>query len=155
MPELHGHVAKQPESDARGIAGKAAEPVSVAIVDDDFSIRNAVSRFLKSWDLRVSAYSSCVEFMHALAEKPPDCLLLDLHMPEFDGIAVMNYLNYMKIALPVIIISAEEETKFRDVCYSLGATRYLRKPVNGAGAAERDRRCRRRHRPRVADSISI
>jgi len=132
MPDLHGHVAKQPESGARGIAGKAAEPVSVAIVDDDSSIRNAVSRFLKSWDLRVNTYSSCVEFMHALAEKPPDCLLLDLHMPEFDGIAVMNHLNYMKIALPVIIISAEEETKFRDVCSSLGAVRYLRKPVNGA-----------------------
>jgi len=32
----------------------------------------------------------------------------------------------------VIIISAEEETKFRDVCHSLGAVRYLRKPVNGA-----------------------
>ncbi|HUJ46842.1 MAG TPA: response regulator [Rhizomicrobium sp.] len=129
MPELHAPVRQISPKD---IAGKPAEPVSVAIVDDDSSIRNAVSRFLKSWDLRVNAYSSCVEFMHALAEKRPDCLLLDLHMPEFDGIAVMNHLNYMKIALPVIIISAEEETKFRDVCHSLGAVRYLRKPVNGA-----------------------
>lgn len=129
MPEVH---APAPDISAKGVAGKAAGPVSVAIVDDDSSIRNAVSRFLKSWDLRVNAYPSCVEFMHALAENPPDCLLLDLHMPEFDGIAVMNHLNYMKVTLPVIIISAEEETKFRDVCYSLGAVRYLRKPVNGA-----------------------
>ena len=129
MPELHAHV---PQNSPKDISGKRTEPVCVAIVDDDSSIRNAVSRFLKSWDLRVNTYSSCVEFMHALAEKRPDCLLLDLHMPEFDGIAVMNHLNYMKIALPVIIISAEEETKFRDVCSSLGAVRYLRKPVNGA-----------------------
>jgi FixJ family two-component response regulator len=107
-------------------------PVRVAILDDDSSIRNAISRFLKAWDLQVDAYATCVDFMHAIADSPPDCLLLDLHMPEFDGIAVMNHLNYTNISLPVIVISAEEEAKFRELCHSLGAIRFLRKPLNGA-----------------------
>jgi two-component system response regulator FixJ len=125
-------VPKVSNRDTKDISGHAAEPVQVAILDDDPSIRSAISRFLKTWDLRVNAYSSCVEFMHAIAEKRPDCLVLDLHMPEFDGIAVMNHLKYTQVNLPVIVISGEDETKFRDLCYSLGAIRYLRKPLNGA-----------------------
>lgn len=125
MPKVSG-------GNSNDSCGKPAEPVQVAILDDDPSIRSAITRFLKTWDLRVSAYATCVEFMQAIADKRPDCLVLDLHMPEFDGIAVMNHLKYTKVELPVIVISAEEETKFRDVCYSLGAIRYLRKPLNGA-----------------------
>ena len=112
--------------------GKPPNPVAVAILDDDPSIRNAISRFLRTWDLKVNAYGTCVEFMRAIAERRPDCLLLDLHMPDFDGIAVMKHLNYTNVRIPIIIISAEEETKFRDLCHSLGAIRYLRKPLNGA-----------------------
>jgi FixJ family two-component response regulator len=125
-------VPKISNKDANETAAKPDEPVRVAILDDDPSIRTSISRFLKAWDLHVNAYATCVEFMHGIADNRPDCLLLDLHMPEFDGIAVMNHLNYTKVGLPVIVISAEEETKFRDVCYSLGAIRYLRKPLNGA-----------------------
>lgn len=125
--------AKVPGSGTKLSSAKApAEPLRVAILDDDPSIRNAITRFLKAWDLQVDAYASCLDLMHAIADQRPDCLLLDIHMPEFDGIAVMKHLRYTKTELPVIIISAGEETEFRDLCLSLGAVRYLRKPLNGA-----------------------
>lgn len=116
---------------ARDSAAKPTGPVQVAILDDDPSIRSAISRFLRAWDLHVNAYGSCRELMHAIANRRPDCLVLDLHMPEFNGIAVMNHLIYTNVELPVIVISAEDETKFKDICFSLGAIRYLRKPLNG------------------------
>jgi DNA-binding response OmpR family regulator len=53
-------------------------------------------------------------------------------MPDLDGIAAMKHVNYAKIAIPILVISAEEETKFRDVCQELGAIRYLKKPLKGA-----------------------
>lgn len=108
-----------------------AEPVRVAILDDDPSIRNAISRFLRTADIRVDTYASWTEFLDRIADNRADCLLLDLHMPEVDGIAVLSHLRYAKLKLPVIVISAEEETKFRDLCSTLGVTRYLRKPLNG------------------------
>lgn len=103
----------------------------IAVVDDDASVRNAISRFLKIANFRVDLYARSIDFLESLDREQPDCLILDLHMPTLTGIDVMEYLRASRIDFAIVIVSADDEPSMRDVCSNLGAVGFLRKPLDG------------------------
>jgi len=118
------------ESEAPGIADMTEQPMHVAILDDDQSVRTAIGRVLRMSEMTVASCGTSLELFDAMAEKNPDCLVLDLQMPGMNGFDVMKYLGRRGMRVPTIIISAQDEPGFRETCLVAGATAYLRKPLD-------------------------
>jgi FixJ family two-component response regulator len=103
---------------------------SVAIVDDDESVRKALRRLLHARGHDADLYASGEEFIRSLSGHLPDCVLLDLHMPGMTGLDVQHYLTKSNIPVPVIIITGHDQPRGRDRCVSGGAIACLCKPLD-------------------------
>jgi FixJ family two-component response regulator len=101
----------------------------IAVVDDEESVRKALRRLLAAFDLEATTFASGRDFLDALAERRPDCLVLDLQMRTPNGFDVLAELAASGARLPVVIITAHDEPETRAHCLSAGAAAYLCKPV--------------------------
>ena len=108
----------------------------VAVVDDDHSVRRALRRLLRSADLDTEAYGSGHEFLDALAAAAPDCLVLDLQMPEMNGLELQQRLKDTGTRLPVVIVTGHDEPGMKARCMAAGVSAYLRKPIDGKALLE-------------------
>jgi FixJ family two-component response regulator len=102
---------------------------SVAIVDDEEGIRKALGRLLRAAGLEAHGYANGQDFLTAAAERRPDCVVLDLHMPGMSGLQVLRKLKAAGLLLPIVVITAHDEPETREQCLSTGARAYLRKPL--------------------------
>jgi len=102
----------------------------VAIVDDEESVRRALSRLVRSAGFRVEVYASGADFLGAVEERPPHCALLDLRMPHLSGLDVLRALRQAASPVPVIVITGDDAPEVRSVALEHGARAYLRKPVD-------------------------
>lgn len=115
----------------RGSGLGTSRGARIAVVDDDPSVRNAISRFLKIANFSVDLYARSIDFLDSLDRERPDCLILDLHMPTLSGIDVMEYLKASGIDFATVVVSADDEPSMRETCSRLGAVSFLRKPLDG------------------------
>jgi FixJ family two-component response regulator len=102
----------------------------VAVVDDEKSVRIAVERLLRSANFDVEMFPSGVELLEFLKTHRPDCIVLDLHMPQMDGFTVQARLTEASIRLPIVIITGHDATETRERALAGGASAYLRKPMD-------------------------
>jgi FixJ family two-component response regulator len=102
----------------------------VAIVDDDASVGRSTERLLRSSGLRAEVFTSAKDFLQSRSVGEAACLLLDIRMPEMDGLELQRRLVETDRRIPIIFLSAraseEEERRARQA----GAADFLRKPVN-------------------------
>jgi len=110
---------------------EASRAARIAVVDDDPSVRTAISRFLRIANFQVDLYARSIDFLDSLDRERPDCLILDLHMPTLTGIDVMEYLKASKVDFATVVVSADDEPNVREICSNLGAVSFLRKPLDG------------------------
>ena len=101
----------------------------IAIVDDDATVATALRRLCLASDFDANTFPSGRAFLDSLAERRPDCVILDLHMPGMNGLDVLQQLARVLPALPVIVITAHDEPSSRARCLAAGARGYLSKPV--------------------------
>jgi FixJ family two-component response regulator len=128
----------------------------IAIVDDDPSVLKALARLLAVRAMQVKTYESARDFLASLHEGVPDefpeCLIVDLQMPEMSGLELQHHLNRAGIWIPTIVITADREAEMREKCEAAGAETYLLKPLEDTSllTAIEDARARspRRRRPR-------
>jgi FixJ family two-component response regulator len=102
----------------------------VAIVDDDTAVRKALSRLLGASAIRAQCYGSAREFLDSLASGTPECLIVDLQMPEMTGLELQGELNRLGTRIPTIVITAHNESGLRERCLAAGASAYLIKPLD-------------------------
>ena len=100
----------------------------VAIVDDEEPVRKALKRLLRAAGLEAEGYASGKDFL--AAERRPDCVVLDLHMPVMSGQALLKQIRRISARLPVVVITAHDTAETRDECIAAGAAAYLRKPLD-------------------------
>jgi class 3 adenylate cyclase len=134
----------------------------ILIADDDGVSRKLLRRLLEQDGHEVRAAANGSEALELFAEEPSDVVLLDIVMPEVDGISVLERLKETPAAghVPVIMISAVDETESVVRCIEIGADDYLSKPFNpvilrariNAGLAKK--RLRELERARVHDVFS-
>ena len=103
----------------------------VAVVDDDRSVCTGVQRLLRASGFGTVTFTSGVDFLASLAITMPDCIVLDLAMPEIDGLTVQARLNVGGVRTPVIFISATTEGDQQRQALAAGAFRFLSKPFEG------------------------
>jgi CheY-like chemotaxis protein len=123
---VFGHFAELPRAKKK----MPSRQTRVAILDDDQSVRTAISRLLKTSEMSVDLFATSVELLNSLERGTPDCLVLDLQMPGMNGIDVMNYLSHTGARVPTIVITAHDGPGSRESCVAAGATAYLRKPLD-------------------------
>jgi len=104
----------------------AEDSPSIAIVDDDPAVLKALSRLLRSHAFRARTYASGHEFLAALPAGLPDCLIVDLQMPEMNGFELQQHLAGSGIKIPTILITAHADVGLRD---QAGLVASLRKPL--------------------------
>jgi FixJ family two-component response regulator len=102
----------------------------LAVVDDDADVRVALQRLVCSAGFAVETYASGAEFLRSVDDHQPDCLVLDLHMPEMSGFDVQGALAREHAGLPVVIITGHDTPEARVRALKLGAKAYLCKPVD-------------------------
>ena len=102
----------------------------IAVVDDEQSVRKALQRLLRSAGMDVQSYASGADFLEALASNPPDCVVLDLHMPGVNGFEVQERLAETGAPLPVVVITGHDSPEARTRVMASGARGYLTKPVD-------------------------
>jgi len=78
----------------------------------------------------VDTFPSGAEFLAALSSRRPDCLVLDLHMPEMNGFEVQRRLTQLGIRLPLIVITGHDSPETRARVLSREVNAYLLKPVD-------------------------
>lgn len=100
----------------------------IAVVDDEEPVRKALKRLLRAAGLEAEGYASGKDFL--AAERRPDCVVLDLHMPVMSGQALLRQIRKMSARLPVVVITAHDTAETRDDCIAAGAAAYLRKPLD-------------------------
>ena len=105
----------------------------IVIVDDEESVRTGLRRLCVSLGLRASVYASGSEFLHSLAAgaAPPDCVLLDAHMPHMSGLEVQRRLVDSGLKIPTIVYTADDAPEAEARYVAAGVTAYLRKPIAG------------------------
>ena len=101
----------------------------VAIVDDDASVRKALSLLLRASSFEAKAYASVAEFLRSLENGSPECLIVDLQMPEMTGLELQEHLIRHGIRIPTIAITAHNEHGAKQRCESAGASAFLLKPI--------------------------
>ena len=106
--------------------------IRIAVVDDDASVRKALARLLTASSFDTKTYGSAREFMDMGTAMLPQCLVLDLHMPELSGLDLQHQLRRAGINIPTIIVTAHNEPGLRERCESAGASAFLLKPLNHA-----------------------
>ena len=106
------------------------EANTVYVVEDDRSLRNAVRRLLSSAQYRVLTFASAEEFYLSDYTSSPGCLLLDIRLPGISGFELQERLIASGVQMPVIFITGQDRAGMEEHAIRLGATAYLRKPVD-------------------------
>src|SRR5262249_47205413 len=89
----------------------------------------ALSRLLRTRTFQAKTYGSAKDFLAALPDGLPQCLILDLQMPEMTGLELLQHLTREGIRIPSIVITAHGDAAVRGRCESGGAVAFLLKPL--------------------------
>ncbi len=104
----------------------------VHLVDDDEAIRRSASFMLRTSGYLVKTYASGVEFLESAKEAVPGCVLLDVRMPEMDGLEVQAALKERGILLPVVVMTGHGDINTAVEAMKLGAVDFVEKPFEKA-----------------------
>ncbi|MCA0921481.1 response regulator transcription factor [Pseudooceanicola nanhaiensis] len=122
-----------------------SEPL-VTILDDEPAIRHLLSEALEEAGFRTLSFSRATEFEAALKTCSPDLCLVDLSLPDRDGLTLVHRLA-LEQGAAVVIISGRAEVQDRVTGLELGADDYIIKPFEPAEVVARVRARLRRDKP--------
>ncbi|MDQ6433876.1 response regulator transcription factor [Mesorhizobium sp. LHD-90] len=104
-------------------------PAHVVVVDDEADIRDMVQEYLSRHGYAVSAVDGGASLRALLAEKPADVVLLDINMPNEDGLAIAKYLR-SRGPVGIVMLTASRTTADRVNGLEIGADDYVTKPFD-------------------------
>jgi len=105
--------------------------IMVAVVDDDASLCKALRRLLRGWGMQAVTYPSAEAFLGDVHPPRLDCLVLDIQLSGMSGFELQQELQACGSRLPVIFITAHDETETRERALKSGCVAYLRKAEPG------------------------
>lgn len=103
---------------------------TVYIVDDDPDVCRAVGRLVRGAGYEVREFNSAREFLVAHEPEPPGCLLLDLSMPDVDGLQLQQSLVASGCHRPIVFLTANGDVHNTVLAMKAGAVNFLTKPVD-------------------------
>jgi FixJ family two-component response regulator len=100
----------------------------VFVVDDDQSVREALSSLIRSIGLEVETYASAHEYLRRSPPQAPACLVLDVRMPGLSGLDLQRELAYQGREIPIIFVTAHGDIPMTVKAMKAGAAEFLSKP---------------------------
>lgn len=127
--------------------------MKILVVEDEKRMAEFVSRALVEQAYTLKVVSTCSAARDAVAESPYDAIVLDLGLPDGDGLALLAELRRSGFSEPVLILSARDSVRDRVTGLNLGADDYLPKPFSVDELIARVRSLLRRHHPGARSTI--
>jgi FixJ family two-component response regulator len=101
----------------------------ITVVDDDPSVRKALSRLIGACGYDAAVYDSAEAFLDADVAAETECLVLDVHLPGMSGLDLQTQLANSGVKCPIVFITAFDEERPRTEALAAGATEFLHKPL--------------------------
>jgi DNA-binding response OmpR family regulator len=105
-------------------------PGKILVVDDDPEVRMATRDFLSSKGYEVTLAEGGREALRMIDASPPDVVLLDVAMPDMDGMEALKRMVATHPAMPVIMVTANADIEITSKVLQLGAADYVPKPFD-------------------------
>ena len=124
----------------------------IMVVDDDQSVRIFLTKALEEYGYKVAAADGGRSALKLVVEFKPDLVLLDVRMPEMNGVEVLKNLTETHPGLPVIMLTGMSDTKLLEQTFDIGAVDFITKPVLASVLVARIRAKLRRVTPGRTDA---
>jgi FixJ family two-component response regulator len=143
-------VSERPKSPPGPASGKEAvkEPI-VFVIDDDLSMRRALTNLIQSVGLEVATFGSAAELLKSELPEVASCLVLDIRLPGLSGLDLQSELAKANIRIPIIFITGHGDIPMTVRAMKGGAVDFLTKPFRDqelldavVGAIDKDRKRR-------------
>ena len=105
------------------------ETSAVYLLDDDSSVLKATSRLLDSVGWKVEAFTAPIEFLERAATYCPELAVIDILMPEMNGLEVQTRLQRVSPSTRVIVLTAKDDPSMRRIAMNAGASAFFIKGV--------------------------
>ncbi len=102
--------------------------MQILLVEDDLSLADGLQQALKQEGITVNHVARGEEALHVAQSFPPDIMILDLGLPDMDGLEVLSRLRKEHITLPILILTARSSVEDKVSGLDVGADDYLAKP---------------------------
>jgi CheY-like chemotaxis protein len=119
--KLPDGAVEQPVQEARRL---------IVVVDDDESIRDSIRTLLRSVGYQVATFASAQLFLDADEVNETACIVLDVSMPVMNGLELQRHLNAIGSNVPIILVTAFDDSNLRRQAMNDGAVEYLCKPFD-------------------------
>jgi Response regulator containing CheY-like receiver, AAA-type ATPase, and DNA-binding domains len=103
---------------------------SILVVEDSWLTRRVICKILRAEGYETWEASCGPEALEILSTQTPNCMLLDLLMPEMEGREVLQAMREKGFKIPVIVITADIQSTTRSECMELGALAVIHKMPN-------------------------
>jgi two-component system KDP operon response regulator KdpE len=110
------------------VSKAVADPATVLVVEDDASLNAALATTLKAAGFRPITARTAAEGLRWLTHYAPDLVLLDLGLPDRDGLAVIADIRGNGLTTPIVVLSARDAEAMKVEALDLGADDYVQKP---------------------------
>jgi two-component system response regulator FixJ len=102
----------------------------VHVVDDDEAMRQSLSFLLRTANIEARTYESAADFLRALPQLAPGCVVTDVRMPGMNGLELLRHLRGLAVALPVIVITGHGDVALAVEAMKSGAIDFIEKPID-------------------------
>ncbi|MDX1902299.1 MAG: response regulator [Gammaproteobacteria bacterium] len=105
---------------------------TIFIIDDNFEVRHALQWLLKSTPFQVKTFDQGQHFFDYYQDASPEsgCVIVDIQMPEMNGIQFLEHLKSLHISLPAIVLTAYGDIPITVAAMKAGAVDFMCKPIN-------------------------
>jgi FixJ family two-component response regulator len=121
------------------MTGSQKHMVVVVAVDDDFRVRESIESLVESAGYTSQLFSTAEGFLSSGKLAIAACLITDVRMPGMDGLELQRRIRRERPTLPVIFISARDDSEIRKTALNEGAVDFLLKPFDAADLLEKIR----------------
>lgn len=101
---------------------------TILIIDDSTYMRSKIRNTLKTGGYNFLEAESGSKGLQMIQEHSPDCIILDLILPEIDGLKILRILYDKQVKTPVIVVTADIQESVREQCLQFGAKAFVNKP---------------------------
>jgi FixJ family two-component response regulator len=109
-----------------------AQPRAIVfVVDDDLSVRESLRGLIRSIGLEAQTFASAQEFLAARQVDGPCCLVLDIRLPDLNGLELQRRMAEIGLEIPIIFITGHGDVPTSVRAMKAGAVEFLTKPIKG------------------------
>lgn len=104
--------------------------MKILLLEDEVMLNESINEYLESEGHQVESFFDGLDALEAIQKKSYDLLILDISVPNLDGLSFLERIHTLKIHVPVIYISALVDIEDISRAYNLGCNDYLKKPFH-------------------------